>query len=271
MNVFKCIELESEFKHNTEMLLSIKENLESIISNKRATKTKSMPMNGMFLRSTTASKTIKGLDSGFVYPVINTTNYMDSHNDVHIDGIWDKSIVEKAGLVHYTTDHELKISNIIAYPKQVEMMIKETTFKDLGYDAGGNTQALMFKVNPSDFLNSDATKIIENKIPIQHSVSMIYGDMVLCAKSEDKELKEENDNFNQYIEKVSNREYAESKGFFWAQKEASIGDEGSMVTRGSNGLTPMLYENKEINEELEVDAISLENKRKIEVLRRFIK
>ncbi len=49
-----------------------------------------------------------------------------------------------------------------------------------------------------------------NKIPIQHRVSMVYGDMVLCAKSEDKELKEENDNFNQYIEKVSNRDYAES-------------------------------------------------------------
>ena len=267
MSVLKCIELKCEFKHNTEMFLAIKENLDSIISNKRANKTKSMPMSGLFLDSYTASKTIKGLDGGFVYPVINTTNYMDSHNDVHIDGIWDKSIVEKAGLVHYTTDHELKISNIIAYPKQVEMMIKETSFKELGYNAGGNTQAFLFKVDPKDFLNSDAKKIIDNKIPIQHSVSMVYGDMVLCAKSEDKELKEENDNFNQYIEKVSNRDYAESKAFFWAQKEASIGDEGSMVTRGSNGLTPMLYENKEVNEDLE----GLREKRRIEVLRMLIK
>ncbi len=89
MSVLKCIELKGEFKHNTEMFLAIKENLDSIISNKRANKTKSMPMNGLFLDSSTASKTIKGLDGGFVYPVINTTNYMDSHNDVHIDGIWD--------------------------------------------------------------------------------------------------------------------------------------------------------------------------------------
>tara|TARA_R110002050_G_scaffold199907_1_gene334753 strand:- start:847 stop:1653 length:807 start_codon:yes stop_codon:yes gene_type:complete len=268
MNIFKCIELDTEFKHNTEMLLAIKENIESIITHKRTNKTKSMPLNGLFLRSSTASKTIKGLDSGFVYPVINTTNYMDSHNDVHIDGIWDKSVVEKAGTVHYTTDHEVKISNIIAYPQDVEMMIKETSFKELGYNADGNTQALMFKVNSDSFLNTYAKNIIERKLPIQHSVSMVYGEMLLCAKSDDKELKEENDNYNQYINKISNKEYAESKGFFWAQTEANIGNEGSMVALGSNSVTPMLYENKNENEE---NLIRQKEEKKVKILRGLIK
>ena len=30
---------------------------------------------------------VDGFEKGFVYPVINTTNYMDSHNDVHLKGI----------------------------------------------------------------------------------------------------------------------------------------------------------------------------------------
>jgi hypothetical protein len=245
------------------MFLAMKENLNSIVTDKRINKTKSMPMHGVFLRSATASKTIKGLVDGFVYPVINTTNFMDSHNDVHIDGIWDKSIVEKAGQVHYTTDHEIKISNIIAYPQDVDMMIRETSFKELGYDINGTTQALMFKVNSKDFINNDAVNIIERKMPIQHSVSMIYGDMALCVKSEDKELKEENDNFKQYIDKVANKDYANSQGFFWAQKEASIGNEGSMVALGSNSITPMLYKSEPATKE------QIEEASRLEVLRKF--
>jgi len=240
--MIKSIEFgKQEFKDKRDLFLALKENKELIISNKKATKTKSTPIEGVYNSVDSVEKGIEGLEKGFIYPVINTTGYMDSHNDVHIKGIWNKSVKEKQNKIHYTTDHELKVTNIIAYPKDVELMLKDVSWKSLGYNKDGETQALIFKTNVFGYSNPQATKIVNEKIDIQHSVRMEYVKMELCVDSDDKEFKEEKKGFDKYIEQVTNKDNALEKGYFWAVTEAKISEEGSMVVRGSNDITPMNY------------------------------
>jgi len=241
MSIIKSVEFgEREFKDKNELFKSLKENKSLIISNKKANKTKSSPVSSSY-RESTATKNIEGLQEGYIYPVINTIGYMDSHNDVHIKGIWNKSVKERQNKIHYTTDHELKVTNIIAYPKDVELMLKDVSWKSLGYNKEGNTEALIFKTNIFDYSNPQASKIVNDKIDIQHSVRMEYVKMDLCINSNDKDLKEEKKNFDKYIDQVVNERKAIEQGYFWAVTEAKISEEGSMVVKGSNNITPMNY------------------------------
>lgn len=245
MNVYKCLELEDkEFSSKNEMFKALKTNKDLIIANKKIKKTTSESIEGTFINKT-QNKSFDFVEDGFIYPVINTTNYMDSHNDVHLKGIWNKSIKEKQNKIHYTTDHELKISNIIAYPKDVELMTIQTTFKELGYNLGGETEALIFKTKPQSYSNPQAIKIISDKIPIQHSIRMEYVKYFLAVKSEDPELEEEDEYYRKYINQIANKEQVEEQSYFWGHTESKIISEGSMVVKGSNDITPMIYANNE--------------------------
>jgi hypothetical protein len=241
MSVFKCIELENkEYSNKDQMLKALKENKDLIIAQKKIKKTTSDTIGGAFIKQN-ATKSFSFVEDGYIYPVINTTNYMDSHNDVHLKGIWKRSIKDKQGRIHYTTDHELKISNIIAYPKDVELMTIQTTFKELGYNMEGETEALIFKTKPQSYSSPQAIKIIADKIPIQHSVRMEYVKWFLAVKSDDPELEQENENYKKYINQIANKEQVEELGYFWGHTESKIISEGSMVVNGSNDITPMIY------------------------------
>ena len=63
--------------------------------------------------------------------VINTTNVMDSHSDVHMKGIWNKSIKEQKGLM-LLQEHKMSFSNIITdnVPTSVVLSLK-TSLKSL--------------------------------------------------------------------------------------------------------------------------------------------
>ena len=165
---------------------------------------------------------------------------MDSHNDVHLKGIWTKSVKEQQGKIYFLTDHEMKLSNVVAYPSDVEMLLEEMPFKELGLDSNMKSECLIFKVNKDKIRHSEAKNIVKEGLPIQHSVRMKYIKIALCVKSESPELKEENDNYNKYISEVANKEVAEKTGYFWAVTEGQVWQEGSMVLAGSNHITPLL-------------------------------
>jgi hypothetical protein len=59
------------------------------------------------------------MKDGFIYPVINTTNYMDSHDDCHFPGIWNRTTKDQAGNIYYVTNHDLEIGDVIAWPGDV--------------------------------------------------------------------------------------------------------------------------------------------------------
>jgi len=242
--MIKAIELSNqEFKDKRDLFLALKENKELIISNKKATRKNSDSVVVDYTDDTFTVKSIDGLEKGFIYPVINTTGYMDSHNDVHIKGIWNKSAREQTGKVYYVTDHKITIDTIVAYPKDVEVFVSDYNLKDLGYNSDGVVEGLTYKISEDVFKYSSpqAVKHIEQRLGFQHSVKMEYVNMHLCINSTDKEFKAEKKDYDKYISDVANIEKAEEKGFFWAVTEAKIVQEGSMLPLGSNDITPMNY------------------------------
>lgn len=216
-------------------------------------------------KSNTSLKSIE-MDEGFIYPVINTTKWMDSHNDVHIDGIWDRSVKDQQSKIYYLVDHDMKIASVVAYPKDVEVLIQPMTFTELGYTISGSTQALMFKVSKESIRLQSAKEVVNEKIPIEHSVRMQYVNLFMCI--DDENYKEEKANWETYYPYVANKEKADSEGYFWAVTEAKIYKEGSMVLAGSNSITPLLQKDNIDSSETdrrnkEADTItSNENKKK---------
>ena len=173
--------------------------------------------------------------------VINTTKILDSHGDVHLDGLWKKSLQENKNLF-LLQEHVMSFKNIIS--DEVKASTKSIPWSDLGFKYDGETQALVFDVaiekdrNPFMF-EQYAKGYVKN-----HSVGMRYIKMSLAVN--DANYKAEKATWDKYISQVVNIKEAEDKGYFWAIQEAKA-IEGSAVPIGSNIATPtMSVEAKDI-------------------------
>lgn len=168
--------------------------------------------------------------------VINTTNWLDSHSDVHIPGLWKKCLKENKIFSHLQ-EHKQMFTHIIC--DESKGYTEKIAWKDLGYDAMGVTEALIFSTpftGRNEYMEGQYRKgYVKN-----HSVGMRYVTLKFCVnRPEDEYYKEEYANWTQYIDQVINREAAEEQGFFWAVLEAKI-IEGSAVPVGSNIITPTI-------------------------------
>ncbi len=76
-----------------------------------------------------------------VKSIINTTNLLDSHGDVHIKNIWKKSIQENKSM-YLLNSHQQKFEYVIT--DNVTPLAQTMSWKSLGFDFEGNTQALVF-------------------------------------------------------------------------------------------------------------------------------
>ena len=175
-----------------------------------------------------------------VKAVINTTNVIDSHNDVHLPGIWDKSLRENKNIMHLQ-EHKMQFDSIISDGRDLKVSAETKTWEELGFTFKGETQALIFdstvKRSRNKYMHSQyADGHINN-----HSVAMQYVKIVLAINDED--AGNEFDVWEKYIDQIANKEEAISQGYFWAVKEAKV-IEGSAVPIGSNQFTPTLENNK---------------------------
>lgn len=165
----------------------------------------------------------------------NTYNWMDSHDDVHLDGVFSDSIKQRASKIRHLHDHIYQLSARVGIPKQVyEKMIP---WVDLGVNKMGSTMALFMDSEIKRNLNAGIFEAYKNGEVDQHSVGMRYSKIFLAVNNPDS--KEEYATWNKYINLIGNKEKAEEKGFFWAVKEAAL-IEISGVLEGSNELTPTL-------------------------------
>lgn len=239
-----CKELNKEFATKEEMFLALKANKDKIIGLKKAAIKDSENSAFFFRASKEATKGLestKGLGIGdTLYPVINTTYLLDSHGDLHVDGIWDNSLKDQAGKLYYAVDHQLKFGMIVSYPHEVDAFAQTMNWTDLGKDWPGTTQALIYKIQVTDKSNTDFVKAVADGVPLENSVRMQYVDMELCVDSDAKELALEKANFYKHLPLIANKEHAMSEGYFWAIKQAKIIKEGSAVFAGSNFVTPIL-------------------------------
>ena len=243
------------FKTKQELFKELKDNKKALIDLKKATILNSDGLTSKTIKL--EQNAVKGLimDSDYSYHVINTTKYLDSHMDVHMDGIWNKSINEQQGKVYFLADHDMSIKSIIAHPKDVEMSVQDMEWKSLGREYAGNTQALIFKVKKDAIVMPEALSIIENKINIEHSIRMQYVKIDLAIYDDSEEYEEERRVWDSEINKIANRERALEEGYFWRVSEAKIAQEGSMVLRGSNDATPILEQKEVINTPIEVKEV----------------
>jgi len=176
-----------------------------------------------------------------VEAAINTTNIIDSHMDLHLPGIWNKSIKENKMIMHLQ-EHQMKFGNIISDGKDLRVKAEKMSWVQLGYPFEGNTEVLLFnskvRKERNPFMHNEYAKgNVKN-----HSVGMMYVKLFLAVN--DEGYVQEFENWEKYIGKAVNPEIAEEKGYFWAVKEAKV-IEGSAVPLGSNYATPTTDNNKE--------------------------
>ncbi len=241
MKVF-CIELNKEFDSKAEMLKELIRNESNIIAVKKAAIKESDSVSVFFENKQDAEKSLNFVKEGYVYPVINTTNIRDSHKDVHFPNIWNKSIKDKANKLFYVLEHKLSIDSVIAFPNDVNAFVKTVSWKELGYDYEGNTQALIYEI-PKDKIKIPKIKeLFEEKTPFENSVRMRYITMRLAINSKDADMAKYKAIWDERVDSVVNVDKNEEDGYFWAIEEASIEKEGSLCLFGSNSATPIIYE-----------------------------
>lgn len=228
------------FPNREEVFSSLRENKKALIASKK------MQTKFADAISFTPQVIVKGdavkainpdeIDNIKVKVVINTTNLIDSHSDVHIDGIWNKSVKEQRNL-YLLQEHQMTFSNIIS--DEVKATIEKTSFKELGVDLIGSTEALVFETKIQKNRNSYMFDQYAKGFVKNHSVGMRYVSMELALNSDIEDNAEEKATWDKYINKISNKSEAEEKGYFWAVTEAKI-IEGSAVPVGSNWATPTI-------------------------------
>lgn len=181
--------------------------------------------------------------------VINTTGLVDSHCDVHIEGIWNKTLKEQ-NVVYLLQEHEMEFEKVISdsVNDELKASAKTMSWKSLGFPFKGNTQALVFDTNISKGRNPFMFEQYRKGYVLNHSVGMRYVKLYLCVDSDDPIEAQYKENWDKYYPSIANKEVADQKGYFWAVTEAKM-IEGSAVVKGSNFATPTIsIEEKQDNE-----------------------
>jgi hypothetical protein len=247
--MIKCIEFPSQtFVDKESMFAELVKNEAKLVDLKKAQIYKSCEKSQFsFLNlDKIAQDGLKGFEvkSGYVYPVISTTNYMDSHKDVHFNGCFGKTVKEQQGKVYYALDHELKWNSILSWPKDVKMFTASLDWGMVGKDYSGQTEALVFEIDKSKIRNKEVVEAIENKsADFENSIRMVYYKIMLGVNSENKDFAANKAYYDSKIELIANKDVVEKDGYFWGVEELGIHKEGSLVVAGgSNDATSIIYE-----------------------------
>ena len=239
------------FNSKTELFKALKENKDLIIESKKSEIYKShekglsiVTNQNAITKFSEATKSFE-MDSNYYYFVVNSSNILDSHSDMHINGNWEKTVKEQQGKTYLVFDHELKRSEIIAMKKDVEMFTAEIPFKALGKNYDGNTYCLIYKVKKTAIVNPEAKEWLEVGHDFEASVRMQYMDIDIAIDSTNPDMAKEKTNFDLYFPVIANKEDFEEIYYFWIIKQAKNVMESSLVMFGSNGATGRITENLE--------------------------
>jgi hypothetical protein len=172
---------------------------------------------------------------------INTTKLLDSHCDVHFDGLWKKSLKESGKSVLHLKSHKGDFEFIIAdaLDGEIKAYTEIMSWKDLGFSFKGDTEVLIFESIVKKARNPFMFEQYAKGYVKHHSVGMGYVKVFMCINSEEKYLTEEKENWDTYYPQIANKDAADERGYFWAVTEGKV-IEGSAVVRGSNFATPTL-------------------------------
>ncbi|MCZ2084814.1 MAG: hypothetical protein LC112_11130 [Flavobacteriales bacterium] len=240
-----------EFKDKEEAFKYLMANKSLIIESKKSEIYKSHDKGLSVISNQSAiakiAESVKSfkMDDDYYYFVVNSSNILDSHTDMHVKGNWEKTVKEQQGKVYLVFDHQLKRSEIIAMKKDVEMFTAEIPFKLLGKHYDGDTYCLIYKVKKTSIINAEAKDWLEKGYEFEASVRMQYMDIDVAINSENPDMAKEKLNFETYFSQIANKEDFEVIDYFWIIKQAKNVMESSLVMFGSNGVTGRINENLE--------------------------
>jgi hypothetical protein len=168
-----------------------------------------------------------------VRSIVNTTKLFDSHGDVHIDQLWNKSLKENKDN-YLVREHNFSFEGIIS--DNVKAFVKQLSWAELGYGGyEGTTQALVYD---SIIDKADSPEMFERyrkgKVK-NHSVGMRYVKVEMAV--DDDRYEKEKAVWDKYYPIIANKADVDAAGVFWAVTEAK-NIEGSAVVKGSNFITP---------------------------------
>lgn len=234
-----------EFATKKELFKFLADNKDKLIAQKKAVKKEvdcgvivspTIVFDSKLRKKAAGEPDPSSLNSLKVVCIINTTNFLDSHQDLHLPGLWNKSLQDNRMIMHLQ-EHEMEFDKIIADGDQLKAYTKRFKWSELGYDFKGETEALVFESeilksrNPF-MLNQYANKWVKN-----HSVGMYYVKMDMAINDED--MPNYFEAWQKYFPQIVNPEMADERGYFWYVLEAKC-VEGSAVPLGSNSATPTL-------------------------------
>lgn len=255
----------AKFKSPSELFKFLKENKALLIAEKKSTYKRAdavsfcRPIHEHEEGADKAAPTVQDLTTKDVLNVeivINTTKLLDSHGDVHIDGLWKKSLKEQRSLYHIQ-EHRMQFDHVISDNVSARTEVK--TWRELGFKMNGDTEALIFESKIEKLRNPYMFEQYARGYVKNHSVGMRYIAIYLCINSEEKYYVEEKANWDKYFPIIANPKDAEATGFFWAVTEAQV-VEGSAVLSGSNWATPTtsvkFYEPSEDTQENDLGPVT---------------
>jgi len=188
-----------------------------------------------------------------VKSVINTTNIIDSHLDLHMATIWNKTVKDNPFSYHLK-QHEARFESVIS--NKAKSYNESSNFNVLGLDVDFKTIANINEFTLSKSKMPFMFDAYANGDVKEHSVGMMYVNLDVAYY--DEESQKNMDFFEEMKKLAVNPDMADEYGYFWVVYEGKK-REGSAVVFGSNSVTPTLsvknYEppkstQKKINEPL---------------------
>jgi hypothetical protein len=177
--------------------------------------------------------------------IANTYFWLDSHDDVHLPGIFARSIDHKGLRIPHLHDHIFQLDAKVG--KALEISEKDLSWRELGQGKTGLTQGLVLVSEIRKSYNEKIFNEYLNDEVNQHSVSMRYISLSLAVNNEE-DFPEPFKVWQEVYPNLGNKAKADENGFFFAVKEAEL-SEISAVLAGSNELTPTLKEEIVIEKE----------------------
>jgi hypothetical protein len=261
-----CKELDKSFATKEELFKALRVAKKDIIGIKKAQILKSID-KGVSITAKPLEANKLGLvdknislDDNHYYIAVNSTRVLDSHKDLHIDGLWNKTVKEQQGKNYLVDTHVMSLGTTIARKENIEIMTATVPFSAIGKSYSGDTEVLIYKVPKNKVINPIAKEWLESGDAIEGSVKMRYTDIDLAMNSNSIEDENELKNYNDYNTIIANKsDFEDEIDYFWIVKQAQNLHESSLVLIGSNNATGMLAENKqaeinslEVNEPTEV-------------------
>jgi len=250
-----------EFENKSDLFKELIANKKELIAIKKSVTKNADSVSYGYVESISKNENNKALAASElpstlnVKVVINTTNFLDSHNDLHVNGIWNKSVSDNKTFLHLQ-EHIRGFDKVIS--DSAKGSIATMTWKQLGLPYDGSTEALIFESTIDKLRNNFMLKQYANGWVKNHSVGMRYVQVELAINTEAEYDREYKAIWDEFYPNIANKEVADERGFFWVVKEAKI-IEGSAVVMGSNSATPTLENKEEPSEDtLEIPEPSLD-------------